>query len=214
MQYKIEGVVSDVRVALDENEITKNLIEDTDTLMLDDIIRQKLLDAIRSVSVSAPANLLYDAPALELEGSITWTDSEGVFDGTIKLPSDFLRLVVFKMDDWSVPVFNPISDSSALYYQQKSKWKGVRGNYQRPVVAVVHSDDGVGLEFFGSISAEAEVEKAKYIKEPSIAVDEVEICQRLYDSVVYYTAGLTAMTQGEANLATQLFDISKSAQLV
>lgn len=41
MQYLLEGILSDVRIALDENEMTADLIRDINTLSLNDIIRQR-----------------------------------------------------------------------------------------------------------------------------------------------------------------------------
>lgn len=62
MQYLLEGILSDVRIALDENEMTADLIRDINTLSLNDIIRQKVVDAVRTVSLNASADLMGDAP--------------------------------------------------------------------------------------------------------------------------------------------------------
>ena len=53
MQYLLEGILSDVRITLDENEMTADLIRDINTLSLNDIIRQKVVDAVRTVSLNA-----------------------------------------------------------------------------------------------------------------------------------------------------------------
>lgn len=91
MQYLLEGILSDVRIALDENEMTADLIRDINTLSLNDIIRQKVVDAVRTVSLNASADLMGDAPSIASE--ITWRGNVA----TLPLPDDFLRLVIFKI---------------------------------------------------------------------------------------------------------------------
>ena len=51
MVYKIEVVERDVRIAIDENKTSDQLIsdEDIDTLSLNDIIRSKIVAAVRRV---------------------------------------------------------------------------------------------------------------------------------------------------------------------
>ena len=55
MVYKIEVVERDVRIAIDENKTSEQLIsdEDIDTLSLNDIIRSKIVEAVRRVESSA-----------------------------------------------------------------------------------------------------------------------------------------------------------------
>ena len=56
MVYKIEVVERDVRIAIDENKTSEQLIsdEDIDTLSLNDIIRSKIVEAVRRVESSIP----------------------------------------------------------------------------------------------------------------------------------------------------------------
>ena len=51
MVYKIEVVERDVRIAIDENKTSEQLIsdEDIDTLSLNDIIRSKIVEAVRQI---------------------------------------------------------------------------------------------------------------------------------------------------------------------
>ena len=60
MVYKIEVVERDVRIAIDENKTSEQLIsdEDIDTLSLNDIIRSKIVEAVRRVESSAPVHYL------------------------------------------------------------------------------------------------------------------------------------------------------------
>ena len=58
--YRISEVLEAVRVALDENMVSKPLTDlgDIDTLSLNDIIRSKIVEAVRQVHASAPSYLL------------------------------------------------------------------------------------------------------------------------------------------------------------
>ena len=51
MQYKVEDFIREVRIALDRNMSSDALaaLGDTDTLALDDIIRSKVMDSVRTV---------------------------------------------------------------------------------------------------------------------------------------------------------------------
>lgn len=121
-----------MRIALDENEMTADLIRDINTLSLNDIIHQKVVDAVRTVSLNASADLMGDAPSIASE--ITWRGM------SLRSPARrLLRLVIFKMSDWTIPVLAAITDSSPTYLQLQCKWAGVRGNDERPIVAVVQS---------------------------------------------------------------------------
>ena len=59
MVYKIEVVEEDVRIAIDENKTSEQLIsdEDIDTLSLNEVIRSKIEEAVRRVETSAPVRL-------------------------------------------------------------------------------------------------------------------------------------------------------------
>lgn len=59
MVYKIEVVEQDVRIAIDENKTSEQLIsdEDIDTLSLNEVIRSKIEEAVRRVETTAPMYL-------------------------------------------------------------------------------------------------------------------------------------------------------------
>lgn len=209
MFYNISDIIKEVRIALDENEASVPLIaDDSNTLSLDEIIGQKLLHAIRTVSESAPYTMLQDAPSLPVANLRMNDDGSG----QLPLPDDFLRLVIFRMNDWSRAVTDPIDETDAEYTMQRSKYTGVRGNAQRPVCALVSKNTGQVLEFFSCDDKTASVDIAKYIKIPTIVElstgeRAVEICQRVYTPVIYYTAGLSAAALKAEN-ADALFKIA------
>lgn len=212
MIYQLDNILRDVRTAIDMNAVDTALIdvEDIDTLTMDDIIRSKLLDAVRNVETAAPIQLLDSGHNFADE--VYWNENEG-HEGTgfAILPDDFMRLVAFKMSDWERAAYTPITETDPLYHLQHSRYKGVRGNAQKPIVALVTRAEGQLLEFFSSNSEEATVEQAVYIPLPFI--DEnggMEICERCYRAVVYYAAGLAEMAIGNADMGNLLIEQAKT----
>lgn len=60
MVYNIHDVMRDVRICLDQNMTSEQLLQDddVDTLALDDIVRSKILEAVVRVHSNAPTYLL------------------------------------------------------------------------------------------------------------------------------------------------------------
>lgn len=200
-EYQVSDLVKEIRVAIDSNLKSDQLtgISDIDTLALEDIIGSKIAEAARIVVLNAPSYLLDGGDSLET--TVAWNGTSG----RMTLPEDFLRLVVFKMSDWSRGVTVPISETDPLYAQQSSRWAGVRGNPQKPVVAIVPSSNGLVLEFYSSKSGS--VAQATYIALPKVTDGKIKLCEKLHDATVYYAAYLTAISTGETALAEALLSI-------
>lgn len=92
------------------NSDTLKIIGDVDTLALDDIIASKILEAVKRVHSSAPSYLLDGGH--NFGDAIYWKEHES---GWILLPEDFMRFVVFQMNDWERAVFNPINTDDPEY---------------------------------------------------------------------------------------------------
>lgn len=210
MVYSVEDIKRDVRIALDQNNSSDALIEtgDIDTLTLEEIIESKIEDAAKVVTLDAPNYMLESG---ELFGkSIGWQGNVGYGAGYIFLPEDFLRLVSFQMSDWSYAVTEPITANHPLYKVQFSRFSGVRGNPQNPVVAIVTQIGGQVLQFFScAIGESVYVKQASYIPIPKIKDGEIDICERLRPSVIYHTAYLVALSINDANTASAMLNISK-----
>lgn len=200
-EYQVSDLVKEIRVAIDSNLKSDQLtgISDIDTLALEEIIGSKIAEAARIVVLNAPSYLLDGGDSLGT--TVTWNGTSG----RMTLPEDFLRLVVFKMSDWSRVVTVPISETDPLYAQQSSRWAGVRGNPQKPVVAIVPSSNGLVLEFYSSKSGS--VAQATYIALPKVTDGKIKLCEKLHDATVYYAAYLTAISTGETALAEALLSI-------
>lgn len=135
---------------------------------------------------------------------INWIGDDAKRGGWVYLPSDFMRLLVFEMSDWDMPVFDAIDESSPYYGQQRSAFCGVRGNAERPVVAIVPKTGGKALEFYACKSKEAKVVTASYLPLPKIIGNMIEISKACYRASIYNIASLVAMSRGESDFAKQL----------
>ncbi|WP_305277892.1 hypothetical protein [uncultured Duncaniella sp.] len=208
MIVQAEEMARAVRVAIDMNKGDEPLIMegDTDTLTLDEIIMSKLADAVRMVVSEAPLHLLesgHDFGDCDLH-----IGDDG--KGFVILPRDFMRLLCFRMSDWTRPVYEAITESDALYGRQSSKWKGVCGSASRPVCAVVRRSEGLVLEFYSSRSGRATVAQATYLPYPIVDRDGgIDVAEGCYRAAVYRAASLALASVGDQNWQTML-EISKS----
>lgn len=208
MVFNIDKIVEDVRICIDQNMQSDALVEtgDIDTLALDEIIRSKILEAIQRVHLEAPNYLLESGH--NFGDAVYWREMES---GWVLLPQDFLRLVVFEMDDWEQAVYTAISTDDPDYEKQRSRFKGIRGTSQKPVCAIALRPEGRVLEFYSCKSTNAQVSRAIYIPYPEIDEDGgVDVSERCYNAVIYTAAGLTLITCGEAEKASVLTDLAKT----
>lgn len=210
MLKKVKDIARAVRIAIDHNPQNDALIDvgDIDTLSLDDIVRSKIVDAIKSVEKAAPVYLL--DTGVPFGDNIAWMEEKGKGPGKILLPDDFMRIISFKMSDWAMPVFEAITPDDATYKLQSSRFKGIRGNVQKPVCAIVPYPAGLFLEFYSCSGGEdVNISMAQYLPEPAIDEDDcVEICEKCYSAVIYYCAGLVCTAYLSAEQGEQLFKIS------
>lgn len=200
MYYDFADIIARARIAMDENRQGEPLdgMGDVNTLTLDELLRQKIPEAMRICMLNAPTELLGEGEAFA--DSIQWESAEGYGMGEIVLPDDFLRLLTFQMSDWDLPVTEAITEVHPLYLRQKSRFRGIRGNPQKPIVAVVHKPIGLVLEFYSCESGEGCcVKMARYIPTPRIDTEEdkIDIPDKLVDVVVNYTGYLVAALLGQ-----------------
>lgn len=208
MVYKVSEIVRDVRIAIDQNMTSEQLIEtgDIETLSLEEIIRSKTVEAVRRVECAAPAHLLEEGH--NFGDAVYW---EGLESGWVLLPDDFMRLIAFRMSDWERTVYTALSADDPQYAKQSSRYKGIRGNVQKPVCAIVNRAEGKALEFYSCNSRDAYVSRATYLPYPCIDEhDGIDICERCYTAVIYTIAALVLTTYGEDNRASSLNDLAKS----
>lgn len=199
----------DVRICLDQNMTSEQLLQDddVDTLALDDIVRSKILEAVVRVHSNAPTYLLEEGH--NFGDAVFWGDLES---GWVLLPQDFMRLIVFEMSDWERAVFLAISPTDPEYALQRQRIKALRGTAQKPVCVITSRPEGRALEFYSCKTKEAYVRRGAYLPYPEIDKDGgIDICERCYTAVIYAAAALTALTLGEADTSSALSEISKTA---
>lgn len=209
MVYKIHDVMRDVRVCLDQNVTSEQLLatDDIDTLSLDEIVRSKILEAVMRVHAKAPAHLLEQGH--NFGDAVYWGEMES---GWTLLPDDFMRLIVFQMSDWERACYGAISTNDPEYDLQRQRIKALRGTAQKPVCAIAIRPEGKVLEFYSCKSKSAYVSRAQYLPYPEIdAYGGIDICERCYMAVVYAAASLTLTTMGATEGASALSEISESA---
>ena len=207
MIVQAEKMAKDVRIAVDMNHDSTPLLveDDIETVSFNDIIYAKLTDAVRMVELEAPLHLLEQGH--QFGENIVWGD-EG--KGWLILPDDFMRLVVFKMSDWHHSVSEAITQDDPKYSRQWSKWKGICGNPEKPVVAIVNRAEGNVLEFFSCNDDTATVEQAVYIPLPRIDLDGgIDVSEKCYKAAVYRAGALALSSIGD-QLATTMIELSKS----
>ncbi|MBQ8051638.1 MAG: hypothetical protein IJ197_08730 [Bacteroidaceae bacterium] len=209
MEYKVADIVREINIALDKNMSSEALsnLGDVDTLTLDEIIASKIEDAARTVTLNAPYTLLDGGKAF---GDVVgWDMQAGYGPGRIVLPDDFLRLLVFQMSDWSRPVTEPITEDDARYALQRSRFPGVRGCPQSPVVALAKQPVGLVLEFYSCTQGEnVYVKMARYVPIPKKFIYEgearIDLCEKLLRPIIYYAAYLVAISIDNATQAVSL----------
>lgn len=209
MVYNIDDVMRDVRVCLDQNMTSEQLLQtdDVDTLALDDIVRSKIAEAVVRVHVRAPAHLLEEGH--NFGDAVYWDELES---GWVLLPHDFMRLIVFEMSDWERAVFGAISTNEPEYALQRQRIKALRGTAQKPVCAITMRPEGKALEFYSCKSENAYVRRAQYLPYPEIDRDGgIDISERCYTAVVYAAASLVLTTLGEYEKSETLSKISDTA---
>ncbi|MFR9541403.1 MAG: hypothetical protein SNH27_05065 [Rikenellaceae bacterium] len=223
MIYTVSEISKAVRIAMDLNSSSDalSLVEDVDTLSINDIIESKILEGIESVHRIAPAYLLDGGYNLcdedededdgeILRNSIYWNDSG--FSGWILLPEDFMRLVVFKMDDWERAVYDAIWLDDPKYLAQSSRFGGITGTPQKPVCAIAVRPEGRVLEFYSCTSESAQLSRGVYVPYPEIDDSNgVNICKRCYKSVIYAIAALVSLTIGDTEKGMSFSELSNSA---
>lgn len=208
MLYKVDRILRDIRIAIDENADNERFqIEgDEDTLTLNDVIYSKIEEGVQRVHMMSLPQYLEEGH--NIGDSIRWT---GNGSGWVLLPDNFMRLIVFQMSDWERAVYEPLTISDPRYKLQSSRYKGIRGNFQKPVCAIVNRPEGKVIEFYSCKDETAHISQGSYLPYPKI--DErggIDISERCYRSSIYMTASLVMETYGMQEQAGSFYELSKS----
>lgn len=187
MILSINEIANRVRTALRIDACAAPLYDDTPD-------EEKFNRWLRAAIVTAARKAVAGADPAELIGYGRDFSDERVFinddgSGFVLLPSDYCRLLVFRMSDWHRAVFAPVDASSEAYARSLSPWQGVGANPWRPVCAEVFRSEGRALEFRGSLSSGATIAMAAYAPVPEIDDrDAIDLPERLIQSIINETA--------------------------
>lgn len=220
--YQVSDIIAKVRDIIGMNLVDTQLATDLqqDTLSLDDTIRESIVPAAQLIEFAAPIEMLgegIDAPNDSLgtvtEEAINTTDTYRVIHGLA--PTDFMRLVAFRMSDWSRTINSPISFISKQYDMQRSRVEAVRGCPERPVLAIGITSATSGTspryewEAYSS-KAGSTVKTFAYIPQPTISNGNIDLCPLLLNAIVYATAYLTETAFGDVNKASLFMSTART----
>lgn len=211
----VEELVKEIRITIDENRTENSYLKsETNNMELDEIIRSKLLDAVRAVSEEAPVSML-DAMPMDIPAAAQYMQTDG--SGYVVLPPDFLRLVYFKMYSWRTGVYEAVDESSDVAMMQLNLF--TRGTPLKPVCVFSHDLSGNRtLEYYtvGYLSngnyhrRDHRIDRSLYLPMPSIENGIVSFGHLLRPAIVNYGAGLALLSRKEVELAEVFFNLAKS----
>ena len=206
VEYAVSDLVKEVKILLDRNQESAVLLSpsDSDTLSQAELIESKIVDAARII--------LSDAPEYMVEGTsctndVTWKYSNGYYVGNMVLPTDMLRILSVKADDWNRPA-EIISESDDAYKYQNCKY-GVRGNPERPIAAIVHTANEKSIELYTS-KKQNDTLAFIYVQIPSITTEQkISLPSVLKDSILYMAGYLTCISLGDTDTASGLLGVAR-----
>lgn len=211
-EYELTDLVKRVKNVIDQNMESDGMeaFGDVDTLSLEQVIEENILPAAQLIEMNASSEMIGECE--NITGNLDTYSS--LFTGKykckgIKLPSDFMRFVAFRLSDWRKVVTEAIDESHPMYAMQRSTVEAVRGNPQKPVVVIVHSDSGLTLEAYTSVIGSS-IALAKYIPKPSVNNGRVKLCPLLVDAIVYAAAYLVANSYNAITQAQVFLNTAKN----
>ena len=214
-----------MRFCLDEEAVNLAQIGvgNDDDAYMDDIIADKIPDAVRWCALYAPDGLLRSEKETSGETSKGWSvAAEGAFvkshsatvtvsgnKATLSLPSDFGRLVRVRLSGWSKAVRTPIEEDSDEYLMVDAAT--AKATADRPVAALIRSNP-MALECWpkGNVSDAASVQ-IYYVSNGSDITttgSSINIPGQLEPAFIYYLAFLVA-TAYRDSIASSLLQIAK-----
>ena len=204
--YAVSDLVKEVKVLLDRNQESAGLLapSDSDTLSQAELIESKIVDAARIILSDAPDDMV---EGTSCTNDVTWTDRNGYYVGNMVLPTDMLRILSVKADDWNRPA-EIISESDDAYKYQNCKY-GVRGNPERPVAAIVNTANGKSIELYTSKKNDATLAFI-YVQIPSITTEQkISLPSVLKDSILYMAGYLTCISLGDTDTAIKFIEVAR-----
>lgn len=213
--YKYSQIERDVRILLDENEDNTPLLEDLEpvTLQTEKMIREHVLQSIDEVFSNAQLYLLNEV----VEYIVPELEEHKPYGKCCMVPLDFLRFVVVNAPDWMTPVYDPIDQDSDEYQMQRSPFIGIRGNKERPVVAIVPYHGRLKMEVYETDNNQVQfgyIQKAQAQQSQEFMLNGLKeditfnIPDLLYKAVCYTIAKYYLLSVGDTEKATSFGNVA------
>lgn len=140
----------------------------------------------------------------------TVTENATLPTGTINLPTNFLRLVSFKMADWTVPVYKFEMPDSEIAKRQA--YRHLRGGVNKPVAVLYKNSTNIYVRYYSvnESSTEHKIDELRYIQVKS-ATELTD--SQVIDAMCWICAGKTLGVLGENALANQCYENAKGLML-
>ena len=135
-------------------------------------------EAIRFVGLMAPVHALGEGDDFSDNSDLA---------GSIELPNGFVRLISFKMKDWTRAVSKAYYDDSPLYAQQQNAV--LKGSKHRPKVFICKG--GTTLEYY---SSDDQMETAQAF----VVSGTIDYPEALSDAIAWKTAELVLSMMNDA----------------
>lgn len=207
-----QTIVREVKVILDQNQNSEELLNDgdIDQLTTDELIGQLIGMALERVYTLAPMGILADV-AKEYEG-VTWDNDCDKYAQVADVPDDYLRLVYVKLQGWDKGVTSFVEEEDALYSEYRSSYAGIRPTADDPGVAIVYSEEDGGLK----IQCYPKTGKNGVVKYVSKSITEDKngeygISGLAYQGFLYTVANLFYVSLGLDNMAKMMSDEASQA---
>lgn len=226
MSISVATIKQRVRFCLDEEAVNLAQIGvgNDDDAYMDDIIADKIPDAVRWCALYAPDGLLRSEKETSGETSKGWSvAAEGAFVETatvtgttsggcttFTLPNDFGRLVRVRLTGWSKAVRTPIEEDSDEYLMVNAAT--AKATADRPVAALIRTNP-MKLECWPGVSGGGGSSSISicYVSNGSDITttgSSINIPGQLEPAFIYYLAFLVA-TAYRDSIASSLLQIAK-----
>lgn len=199
-----------IRTQLDElgQNDADFMLSDKDSLELDNIIEECALVSIRTVHSRANHKYIDGIPFNP--EVITGENPTIPLMASVEVPEDFLRLVSLKMNNWAYPINNYINEASTEYHMQSNPY--MCGTPDRPVCALVQSDNGFYFQVFTMKNKNDKVDKFIYVPIPKWEEESdskhILICEKLINAIIMHTTGQVLLAFNEPQRADVFFKLA------
>lgn len=214
----VKEIINAVRWCIDEEAGNLSDLSDltNDMPLMDNIIRSKIGDAIRWISVNGnpallggsdenlPTGILVDVDSPSQSDITDISDGQNVIGIIIKMPSDFIKLAWIRCDEWHRSIMNPILDDSEEYLQLRDNY-GAKATADRPQAVLVNRNQKAIEAYPKGTVRYTYVADIDYEYEESQGDEHtIPIPQKAKTSLVYYIAFLVLCAYGDARADTML----------